>query len=89
MQEVSDLFKLKWTKFSTNVLNENKLNTRAGNLLAASSGLRQGEIIGLKRSSIHKNHIEVTHSWNNIAQKLKSPKTAKKQTYRTYTDKSI
>ena len=77
MQEVSDLFKLKWTKFSTNVLNENKLNTRAGNLLAASSGLRQGEIIGLKRSSIHKNHIEVTHSWNNIAQKLKSPKTAK------------
>ncbi len=34
------------------------------NLLAASTGMRLGEVQGLMRKYVHPSHIEVMHSWN-------------------------
>jgi integrase len=79
--EVKEIFKIAWAGFENKFLELYSLEARTGNLLAAATGLRQGEIICLKRSAIHKNYIEVLHSWDNIYHKVKDPKTEKSKRY--------
>ena len=44
--------------------------------LSAMTGMRQGELIALKRKYVHEYYIEVAHSWE-AGIGLKDPKTKK------------
>ncbi len=67
MAEVKRLFSLPW---------DNEY-AKVGNFLAASTGMRQGEIVALRRSAVHKDHVDVFASWNQLKQFLKGTKTGK------------
>lgn len=75
--EVRQVFSIPWAGFSRPVLNAYALKARTGNLLAASTGMRQGEIVALRRSSVFDSYLEVSVSWDNIFHSLKSTKTGK------------
>jgi len=47
------------------------------NLLAAGSGLRAGEVIGVRHSCVHPQYIEVTHSWSVRGLKSTKPATSR------------
>ncbi|MDY7026776.1 MAG: tyrosine-type recombinase/integrase [Spirochaetota bacterium] len=63
-KEVSFLFSLPWKDE----------RSRIGNLLAASTGLRAGEVLGLRVEDIGKDRLYIRHSWSN-ADGLKETKT--------------
>lgn len=45
---------------------------RVANLLAAATGLRQSEVLGLVRERVHRDHVDVCQVWDRNAYKLKS-----------------
>ena len=67
IEEIKKLFALEW----------DSEYARVGNLLAASSGMREGEIVALKRSAVHSDHVDVLGSWNQAKRILKSTKNGK------------
>lgn len=80
-EEVATIFKTDWGGFENVFLNSYSLEARTGNLLAAATGLRQGEIVALRRCSVQSAYISVDHSWDNIYHKLKAPKTEKSKRF--------
>jgi len=67
IEEVRKLFALPWDSFAGYV----------GNLIAASTGLREGEIVGLQNKYVFADHIAIIHSWDVRSGKLKAPKNGK------------
>jgi integrase len=67
LEEVKALFALKWTD----------ARAYAGNLLAAATGLRAGEIVALQRRTYREDYIEVSYSWDSTYYRLKAPKTGR------------
>lgn len=67
IEEVKKLFALPWDSFAGYV----------GNLIAASTGMREGEIVALQNRDIYADHIVVAHSWDLRSGKLKAPKNGK------------
>lgn len=64
------------------LLNENKVSelwademTYTANLLAATTGMRQGEVLALRIEDIHNGYITVAHSWDSRYEGLKPTKT--------------
>lgn len=68
-KETAALFRLTWPDE----------RVRVANLLAAFSGMRQGEILGLQVEDVGADRIFVRHSWS-FADKLKCTKTGKERT---------
>lgn len=68
-EEVAALFKASWGY---------NLMIRAANLLASQTGLRLGEVLGLKKKDIKKNYIIVEYSYNSI-DGLSTTKTKKER----------
>jgi integrase len=62
--EVADLFSIPWSD----------PRARLGSLLAAGTGLRAGEVLGLRYEDIGQDRLHVRHSWSN-ADGLKATKT--------------
>ena len=67
-KEVEKVFKVKWKDD----------RTRVANLVAMTTGLRQGEILALKLSDIKKDRILVRHAWS-YPDGLKSPKNGEER----------
>ncbi|WP_319476857.1 tyrosine-type recombinase/integrase [Marispirochaeta aestuarii] len=73
IEEMKKLFNVRW----------NDPRAYAGNLLAAGTGLRQGEILALQRKSIIQSgpaghfYLDVVHSWDSMKLDLKPTKTRK------------
>lgn len=67
--EASKLFSLTWSDE----------RARIGNLLSATTGLRAGEVLALRRQDIGLDRIHVRHSWC-TQEGLKSTKTGKERT---------
>ena len=65
--EVKAIFSLEW---------ENHI-AYVGNLIAASTGLREGEIVAIQYKSVFPNYIHVVQSWNLKTHTLKAPKNGK------------
>lgn len=76
LTETKALFKQDW-KFENEILNSYALQITCGNLLAACTGLRLGELIALQRSCIDKEYISIQHSWDETYAELKDTKTKK------------
>lgn len=75
MPETALLFKTPWENLGKAVLNDYALELRCASMVACATGLRQGEILALKRSSVFSTYLNVTHSWDSFGHKLKLPKT--------------
>ncbi|SIP93166.1 Phage integrase family protein [Alkalispirochaeta americana] len=67
MREVKKLFSEDWPDRRCYV----------ANLLAASTGLRRGEVLGLRRCDIRKTHLVISGSWDTQYHRRKSTKTGK------------
>lgn len=63
--EVKKLFALEW----------NDYRYKVANMLAATTGLRRGEILALRRCDIRKDHLRITGSWDDGFQRRKGTKT--------------
>lgn len=48
-----------------------------GNILAATTGMRAGEVLGLRVEDIGEERLQVRHSWNHVTSSLKGTKTEK------------
>ena len=59
-EEVKQLFSLEWPDFRVYV----------ANMTAASTGLRQGEILGLQRKNIKEGYLEILKSWEQVIREL-------------------
>jgi integrase len=66
-EEVRALFALAWPD----------ARAYAGNLLAAATGLRAGEIVALQRKAYRKEYLDVLYSWDDTYYRLKAPKTGR------------
>lgn len=44
---------------------------RIANVVAAATGLRQGEILGLTRDRVHRDHLDVSQVWDRVSYRLK------------------
>jgi len=62
MDEVQKLFDTSTIKDIWN----NDFKQYAINLVAASTGMRQGEILGLQRQYVHDGHLEVKYAWSTV-----------------------
>ena len=67
VEEVKKLLSMKWDNYPAFI----------GNLIAASTGMREGEIVALQNRDIFPDHIVVVHSWDTRSGKLKAPKNGK------------
>ncbi len=67
IEEVKKLLSMKWDNYPAFV----------GNLIAASTGMLEGEVIALQNKDIFLDHIVVAHSWDVRSGKLKVPKNCK------------
>ncbi len=59
--------------------NWNNYIVYTGNILAASTGMRRGEILALRDTDVKDNYIEIQYSWDHINKNLKETKTRKKR----------
>src|SRR5208337_397157 len=69
-------------KEAKTLLNESKVSemwademTYTASLLAATTGVRQGEALALRIEDIHEGYITVAHSWDSRYEGLKETKT--------------